>query len=61
MKPAKPTRVARDPKKANDHKMATAAPAKPDKKVAANAPAKPAKPAKTAPPSLRMTADAGKP
>jgi Flp pilus assembly protein TadD len=66
-KPAKPSRLARD-NKHSDHHVASnapakpaAAPAKPDKKVAANAPAKPAKPAKSGPPSLRMTADAGKP
>jgi len=59
-KPAKPSRLAKD-NKHGDHHVASNAPAKPDKKVAANAPAKPAKPAKSAPPSLRMTADAGKP
>jgi Flp pilus assembly protein TadD len=66
-KPAKPTKLAKD-RKADDHKTASnapakpekvAAPAKPDKKVAANAPAKPVK--ASAPPSLRMAADAGKP
>ncbi|MBL6852246.1 MAG: tetratricopeptide repeat protein [Alphaproteobacteria bacterium] len=61
-KPAKPARLAKAPKKADDHKVAHDAPAKPDKKVAAAAPpAKPAKPAKAGPPALRMTADAGKP
>lgn len=57
---AKPAHLANH-KPADHHAVAANAPAMTDKKVAANAPAKPAKPAKSAPPALRMAADAGKP